>query len=743
MNKVAFLSIVFLLNIGFGMSGQSPEIENKITQLLNKMTLEEKIGQMTQRHGFQGNEAMFRSGKIGSILNEVDPENIRKAQKLAVEKSPNGIPLLVGRDVIHGFRTIFPIPLGLAATWNPDGVMAGVRISAQEAAVVGVNWTFAPMMDIARDSRWGRISESFGEDPYLTSAMSVAMVKGFQTDDLSRPDAIAACAKHFAGYGAGEGGRDYNTAWIPEQQLREVYLKPFRASVAAGVSSVMPAFNDLNGVPCTANEFTLRQILRDEWNFDGFVISDWAAISEMIVHGYCSDGEDAAEKSANAGIDMEMASSNYEQFLAGLIKSDKVKIETIDNAVRNILRIKFQLGLFENPYADPAKLPPLVNDDYLATAKQITTQSIVLLKNRDNLLPLSQNIKNLAVIGPMADDPFEQLGTWTFDKQIEDTQTPLQTLTREYGNKISIHYCKGLEISRDKDHKYFAEAVETAQKSDVVLMFMGEEAIITGEAHCRANIDLPGAQEALIREVIQTGKPIVLVLMAGRAITLGNILDDVDAVLFTFHPGTMGGPALADLIFGIASPSGKLPITFPKVVGQIPLYYNHKNTGRPPRADSFVQMDDIPVRAWQTSLGNESHYIDAGYKPQFPFGFGLSYTTFEYSDVKISKSTVKMGDSFTVSAKITNTGKMEADEIVQLYIRDVVASITPPVKELKGFERITLEPGKSKVVEFVLSTVDLAFFNQQMQEVTEPGKFQFWIVPDSDSGKPVEFEVVD
>lgn len=725
------------------MSGKSPEIEKKIDQLLKKMTLEEKIGQMTQRHGFRGNEEMIESGKIGSILNEVDPENIHKAQKLAVEKSPNGIPLLIGRDVIHGFRTIFPIPLGLAATWNPEGVMAGARISAQEAAVVGINWTFAPMMDIARDSRWGRIAESFGEDPYLASTMSVAMIKGFQTDDLSRLDAIAACAKHFAGYGAGEGGRDYNTAWIPEQLLRGVYLKPFQASVSAGVSSFMPAFNDLNGIPCTASEFMLQQILREEWNFDGFIISDWAAISEMIVHGYCRDGKDAAEKAANAGIDMEMATPNYERYLADLIKSGKVKMETVDRAVRNILRIKFRLGLFENPFTDPAKLPPMVNENYLATAKQITTQSIVLLKNKENLLPLSKNIKNLAVIGPMADDPFEQLGTWTFDKQIEDTHTPLQALMSEYGSKINIHYCKGLENSRDKDQKYFTEAVENAKKSDVVLMFMGEEAIITGEAHCRANIDLPGAQEALIKELAKTGKPIVLVIMAGRAITLGNILDDVNAVLFSFHPGTMGGPALVDVIFGERSPSGKLPITFPKVVGQIPIYYNHKNTGRPPQADSFVHMDDIPVRAWQTSLGNESHYIDAGYKPQFPFGFGLSYTTYEYSDVKISKATVKMGDSFIVSAKITNTGKMEADEVVQLYIHDMVASITPPVKELKGFQRITLKPGKSKVVEFTLSTADLAFFNQQMQELTESGKFQFWIAPDSDSGTPVEFEVVD
>lgn len=651
--------------------------------------------------------------------------------------------MIIGRDVIHGFRTIFPIPLGLAATWNLEGVRAGTRISAQEAAKVGVNWTFAPMMDISRDSRWGRIAESFGEDHYLASKMSVAMVEGFQTDDLSRPDAIAACAKHFVGYGAGEGGRDYNTVYIPEQLLREVYFKPFKASIDAGVSTIMPAFNDLNGIPSTANNFILRDVLRDEWNFDGFVISDWAAISEMIAHGYCLDGKDAAHKAANAGIDMEMATDNFEKNLKDLINSGKVKMETINNAVRNVLRIKFRLGLFDNPFGDTSQLPEVVNKYYLATAKQISEQSVVMLKNDNAVLPLSDKIKDIAIIGPMADDKFEQLGTWTFDKQIEDTQTPLEVLKAMVGNDMNIHYSKGLEISRSKDRKYFEESVKAAEKSDVVLMFMGEEAIITGEAHCRANIDLPGAQEDLIHEIAKTGKPIVLVVMAGRAITMGNILDDVDAILFSFHPGTMGGPALADLIMGKASPSGKLPITFPKVVGQIPIYYNHKSTGRPPREESFVHMDDIPVRAWQTSLGNESHYIDAGYKPQFPFGFGLSYTSFEYSDIKISKDRIKMGDKFTITAKITNIGEVEAEEVVQLYTHDQVASITPPVKELKGFQRIRLKPGKSKIVTFNMSTADLAFFNQQMKEVTEPGKFEFWVAPNSDSGTPQVFEVID
>ncbi|RKY62082.1 MAG: beta-glucosidase BglX [Candidatus Neomarinimicrobiota bacterium] len=730
------------MNVSFAMPQNNRDIEQKIDQLLAKMTLAEKIGQMSQRNGFDGNAAMIKAGKIGSLLNEVDPDKIRQAQKLAVEQSPNGIPLLIGRDVIHGFRTIFPIPLGLAATWNPEGVRKGARISAKEAASIGINWTFAPMMDIARDSRWGRIAESFGEDPYLASKMAVAMIEGFQTDDLSRPDAIAACAKHFAGYGAVEGGRDYNTVYIPEQLLREVYLKPFNAAVDAGVSTFMTAFSDLNGIPSTANNFTLKQILRNEWNFDGFVVSDWASISEMITHGYCTDERDAAEKAVNAGVDMEMATSNYEQYLKELIEAGEVSMETVDNAVRNILRIKYRLGLFEHPYVDATDFPEMVNDDYLKTAGQIAAQSIVMLKNENNILPLSKNIKDIAVIGPMADDKFEQLGTWTFDKQIEDTHTPLQALKEYYRGKANIHYSKGLEISRSRDHKYFKEAIKAAKKSDVVLMFMGEEAIITGEAHCRANINLPGGQEELIKTIARTGTPIVMIVMSGRALTMGNILDDVDAILYAFHPGTMGGPAIVDLLTGKKSPSGKLPITFPKVVGQIPIYYNHKNTGRPPIEKNFVQIDDIPVRAWQTSLGNESHYIDAGYKPQFPFGFGLSYTTFAYSDIRISNKTIKMGDEFVVSATITNTGNMEGDEIVQFYTHDISASITPPVKELKGFQRITLKPGQSKIVEFKLHTDDLAFYNQEMKEVTEPGKFQFWIAPNSDSGSPTEFEVV-
>lgn len=739
---VFFICLVAYSNMIMSKPNNMNHIEDKIHQFIKRMTLDAKIGQMIQKHGTVGNEERVRRGEIGSILNEVDLNSINEMQRIAVQESPFGIPLLFGRDVIHGFRTIFPIPLGMAATWNPDLVEEATRISAIEAASVGLNWTFAPMIDISRDPRWGRIAETLGEDPYLTSVLATSMVKGFQTDDLTRQDALAACAKHFVGYGAAEGGRDYNTVYIPEQLLREIYLPPFKACLDAGAQTLMPAFNDLNGIPATGNPFLLKKILQDEWNFKGLVVSDWGAIEQMIPHGFCEDSRDAAKKAALAGIDMEMATDVYGNYLKDLVESGEVPIEVIDNAVRDILRVKFNLNLFDNPYTDPSDYPELVNEKNLQLAKEVTTQSIVLLQNDDNLLPLSKSLKNIAVMGPLADDPFEQLGTWTFDKNIDDTITLLQALKTFLDPDINIHYEKVFETSRSKDSDSYEKAIEIAEKSDVVLLFMGEEAIITGEAHCRANINLPGAQETLIHKVAETNTPIALVVMAGRPLTMGNILEKVDAILYAFHPGTMGGPAIVDLLFGEVSPSGKLPVTFPKVVGQIPIYYNHKNTGRPPSEKTFVGIDDIPVRAFQTSLGNESHYIDAGFKPQYPFGFGLSYTQFEYSDLKLSKSKIKVGDKLTVSAKITNTGSFKADEIVQLYIQDLVATVTRPVKELKGFERICLKPGESKTVEFIIDESTLSFIGQEMKSVIEPGKFNLWIAKDSESGLPGFFEVI-
>ncbi|MBN1465560.1 glycoside hydrolase family 3 C-terminal domain-containing protein [candidate division KSB1 bacterium] len=747
MKKTIFSTIAFTFIFStavFSIELVTSETEKKIDALIEKMTLEEKIGQMTQRNARSGSEpfeGMIRDGKIGSILNEVNVEAVNRAQKIAVEESRLAIPLIVGRDVIHGFRTIFPIPLGLAATWNPQLVEEGSRIAALEARSVGVNWTFAPMMDIARDPRWGRIAEGYGEDPYLASRMAAAMVRGFQSDDLASPNALAACMKHFVGYGAAIGGRDYNTTYIPELLLRDIYLPPFKASVDAGAATLMTAFNDLNGVPATGNAFILRDILKGEWAFQGFVVSDWASVTQMVPHGYCADHKEAAEKAVVAGVDMEMETPSYADHIAELLDEGALTLEMIDDAVRRILRVKFALGLFDNPYTDTAHYPTLANEKHLAAAKEAAKQSVVLLKNDGHLLPLSKEM-SVAVIGPLADAPQEQLGTWAFDGRAEESQTPLTAL-RDFLSPEKINYVQALPYSRAKETHDFDQAAQAAERSDVVLLFMGEEAILSGEAHCRANLDLPGAQEQLIKVIASAGKPIVLVVMAGRPLTMGNILEHIDALLYAFHPGSMGGPAVVDLLFGIDSPSGKLTVTFPKVVGQIPMYYNHKNTGRPPQASSWVHIDDIPLNAWQTSLGNESHYLDAGFTPQYPFGYGLSYTTFEYKDLQLSSPAIKMGEALTVSAVIRNSGAMRATEIVQLYCRDLAASITRPVRELKGFERITLEPGECRTVEFVLTTEDLAFPGPDMKMVAEPGAFHVWIAPSSEGGLMGEFSIAE
>lgn len=724
-------------------------IEKKIDSLLEKMTLEEKIGQTALRgmsSRFKGElpddlRKSVKAGRVGAFLNVMQKDTARELQRIAVEESPHGIPLLFGRDVIHGFRTIFPLPIGQAASWNPELAKKAARMSAVEASTYGIRWTFAPMVDISRDPRWGRIAESFGEDPYLSSVFARALVEGFQGDDLSDPTSLAACAKHYAGYGAAEGGRDYNTAYIPEQLLRDVYLKPFKAAADAGAATFMSAFNEINGVPATGNHFLLTQILRNEWNFKGFVVSDWDSVIEMIPHGYAADKKHAAERSMDAGLDMEMTSDAYELHLAELIRENRISEVQLDEAVRRILRVKFALGLFDKPYFTNANDDSILSNLHLAAAKEAAIQSVVMLKNDNNILPLSKkSVGKLAVIGPLADAPHEQLGTWTFDGKKENTRTPLHAI-RDLLGKNNVIYHAGLEYSRSNDSSAFPEVIAAAEQADAVLFFGGEEAILSGEAHSRANIDLPGAQEELIKQISKTGKPTILVIMAGRPITLGNILEDVDAILFAWHPGTMGGPALADLIFGERSPSGKLPVTWPKTAGQIPIYYNHKNTGRPADEASFVQIDDIPVGAWQSSLGNKSHYLDLGFTPQYPFGYGLGYTTFEYKNIRVGSRKIKPGDTLEISATLRNTGKREGTEIAQLYVQDVVGDITRPVKELKGFQRVTLKPGESKRVTFTLRTDDLAFHNQQMKRVTEPGLFNVWIGPNSAEGLQANFEI--
>lgn len=732
-----FVSII-LIGITFALGGCGDKNENnssmkdkKILDLISEMTFDEKIGQMRQVQGSYGHisEELKKDiidGNIGSILNEVDVKMLNEIQRIAMEESRLGIPIIIGRDVIHGFKTIFPIPLGQAATWNPEVVKLGARVAAKEAWSTGVHWTFAPMIDISRDARWGRIAESCGEDPYLTSVMGVAMVEGFQGENLSDDGSILACAKHFAGYGAAEGGRDYNTTLIPEGELRNIYLPSFEAAKKAGVGTFMSGFNDLNGVPASGNKFLLRKVLRDEWNFDGFVVSDWASITEMIAHGFAANEKDAALKAITAGVDMEMATTSYNDHLAELMSEGKIDEKLLDEAVYRILKIKFDLGLFDNPYVKEEDQNKFALPEYLEAAKLAATQSMVLLKNEKSTLPLSVKGKKIALIGPMANQKSEQLGTWVFDGDLNLSVTPFEALKTELDEK-NILFAEGLAYSRSRDKSMFTQAVNVARKADVVVMCLGEEAIISGEAHSRASLDLPGAQKELLEQVALTGKPIVLVVMAGRPLALGEEFKLADAVLYSFHPGTMGGPALIDLLLGKAVPSGKLPVTFPKAAGQIPFYYNHKNTGRPAKPESWKYIDDIPLNTYQTSLGNESHYLDLGYEPLYPFGYGLSYTTFEYKNLHIESPKVSLGGNVVASVTLVNTGNFEANEVVQLYVRDLVGSVTRPVKELKGFKRIQLKPGESKKVTFEINTSELAFYNDEMKKVTEPGEFHLWI----------------
>lgn len=719
------------------------DTEAKVEALLGQMTLQEKIGQMNQlspNGRMDEVTELVRQGKVGSLLNVTNPSLVNKIQEVAVKESRLGIPVLMSRDVIHGYKTVFPIPLGQAATFNPQIVEDGARVAAVEATADGIRWTFAPMIDVSRDARWGRMAESCGEDPYLNAVMGVAMVKGFQGDSLNGPASIAACAKHFVGYGASESGKDYNPTFIPERLLRNVYLPPFEAVAKAGCATFMTSFNDNDGIPATGNPFILRTILREEWGYDGMVVTDWGAAAEMIPHGFCKDRREVAEKAVNAGVDMEMVSGTFIENLENLVGEGQVAEATVDEAVRNILRLKFRLGLFDNPYVvteQSVKYAP----EHLAKAKEVVEQSVILLKNERNVLPLSDKVRTVAVVGPMADAPHDQLGTWCFDGEKEHTQTPLKALREMYGNRVNIIYEPGVAYSRDKRTAGITRAVAAARNADVILAFVGEEAILSGEAHSLADLNLRGAQPELITALAATGKPLVTVIMAGRPLTIGKQVGQSAAVLYSFHPGTMGGPALADILFGKVVPSGKTPVTFPKMVGQLPIYYAHNHTGRAPSGKETL-IDDIPLEAGQTSLGCTSFYLDAGFGPLFPFGYGLSYTTFAYDRLKLSTYRLGMNDVLTASVEVANTGKYAGTEVVQLYVRDKVASVTRPVKELKGFQRVTLQPGETQTVTFSLPISDLAFWNIDMQRVVEPGEFTLWIGTNSDEGLAADFEVV-
>ncbi len=717
--------------------GAGKDVEQRVESILSKMTLAEKIGQMNQVSAgadVSNYADALRAGSIGSILNEVDPVKINEFQRICVEESRLGIPLLVARDVIHGFHTVFPIPLGLAATFDPGLVEAGARVAALEATAQGVRWTFSPMLDIARDPRWGRIAEGSGEDTYLDARMAEAMVRGYQGTQLDSTS-MAACIKHFVGYGAGEGGRDYNSTYLTERQLRNVYLPPFEAAVKAGAMTLMTSFNDNDGVPSTGNTFVVKDVLRDEWGFDGLVVTDWNSMGEMINHGFGTDRKDVAAKAANAGVDMDMMTYGFLSHLEELVKSGDVKVSTIDNAVRNILRVKILLGLFENPYIDvEAAAAVQYAPEHLAAAQKSAERSAILLKN-DGILPLAPG-RRVLVTGPMADAPHDQLGTWAFDGEKQHTVTPLQALRDRFPGKVD--YVPGLSFSREK-RQGFADVIAAARKADVVLVFLGEEAILSGEAHSLADLNLKGSQSDLLAALKTTGKPVVATVMAGRPLTIERDLPNCNAVLYSFHPGTMGGPALANVIFGDVNPSGRTPITFLRTVGQAPLYYSHNMTGRPYTGQTLI--DDIPLEAGQTSLGNTSYYLDYGAYPLFPFGYGLSYTSFEYSGIATDRAEYGVDDTIEVSFTLANTGKYDGEEVVQVYVRDLVGSVTRPVKELKHFERVFLKAGESRQLTVSIPTEELAFYGLDMVKKVEPGEFKLWIAGDSDSGTPVAFKV--
>ncbi len=724
-------------------------IEDKVRSLIQQMTLAEKIGQMRQVDATcdRISDSLaedVRTGSIGSVINQTDPELCNELQRIATQESRLGIPLLIARDVIHGFGTIMPIPLGQAATWNPDLVQQAASIAAQEAASCGVNWTFSPMIDISRDARWGRIAESLGEDPYLTATLGVAMTRGYQGDDLAQADSIAACAKHFVGYGASESGRDYNTTNIPTNELRNVYLPPFKAVLDAGAQSIMASFSDIDGVPASANGFLMRDILRDEWRFDGIAISDWNSISQLAVHGLTADDRESALQAVRAGLDIEMAGDAYDDHLKDLVMEGKVSIELVETMVANILRTKVRLGLFEDPFTNTNSFPSIGSPQALDVAKSAAIESVVMLKNDNNALPLAiESLQSIAVIGPMADAPYEQLGTWIFDADTSLSVTPLQAIKQVAPSDVTVHFARAMASTRSKSTELFSEAVAATKASDVALVFLGEESILSGEAHSRADIGLPGNQTDLVKALKETGKPVVAVILAGRPLTLGDVIEHCDAVFFAWHLGTMAGPAIADLLFGAASPSGKLPVSFPKMVGQIPIYYNHKNSGRPPSPDTVIHIDEIEVGTPQTSLGMTAFHLDAGYEPQFPFGFGLSYTEFKYDDLRLSKEIIGPDDTLTVSVQISNVGKNAGSEVAQLYIRDLVGSVTRPVRELKRFSKFRLEAGETRTIEFPLSVEDLCFWRRDGSYGFEPGRFSLWVGGSSMGDLKAEFAVTE
>lgn len=735
-----------------------PATEARVDALLAQMTLAEKVGQLVQTNPFgpfdrdhydaqkQAAEAngepfeyfpklrhdmedLLRAGGVGSFLNVTLPKAINYCQRLAVEKSRLGIPIMVGSDVIHGYRTIFPIPLAEASTWNPELLEKASRVAAEEASAVGVDWIFAPMVDVARDPRWGRIAEGAGEDPFLGMAMARARVRGFQTTHLESGRRIAACPKHYVGYGAAEAGRDYNTTDFSERTLRDVYLPPFKAAFDAGAGSVMSSFNEISGVPATANPLILRTILRDEWQWPGVVLSDYEAVKELIPHGLAADLKEATRLSLLAGLDIEMISQGYQDHLAELVMSGDVPLELVDEAVRRVLRLKIAVGLFENPYVDESLAPQLIlRPDFRELALNVAHEAMVLLKNDKDLLPLAPQTR-LAVIGPLADNRKDMLGCWSLHTHPEDVETVLEGLS-VYLPDEAWTYVPACPIREDGPLD-IATAVAAAQDADVVLLVLGESADMSGEGHSRTDLGLPGRQQEVVDAVAATGKPIVCVVMSGRPLVIPQLASQADALLCAWHAGIRAGRAVADILFGTVNPSGKLTASWPRSMGQIPIYYGHKNTGRP--------ASEAGTKQFAESF--KSVYIDAPNSPLFPFGYGLSYTRFAYSDLHIVQPALGLDDTLMVTATVTNAGDRAGAEVVQLYVRDLVGSVTRPVRELKGFQKITLQPGEKRTVSFAVPVRELGFTGRDMRYVVEPGDFKVWIGPDSASGLEGSFTI--
>ena len=731
--------LLFVLLALLTINSRGQNISEKVDSVLNLMTLEEKIGQLNLVSGEgeltgpvtedRNYVQQIKNGHLGAMLNVNGSEYTRKLQEIAVEETRLGIPLIFGYDVIHGYKTIFPVPLGESATWNPRTIERSARIAAIEATAAGQHWTFAPMVDISRDARWGRIMEGAGEDPYLGSEVARARVRGFQGGTLDENYTMLACAKHFIAYGDPVGGRDYNTVDMSVRRLKETHLPPFKAALEAGVATYMTSFNELNGVPVTGSEKFVKGIVKEQWDFNGFIVSDWASVSEMIVHGVARDKYEAGELAMNAGVDMDMEGRVYIEELRNLIEDGKITEEQINDAVRRILRKKFELGLFDDPYkyCDMEREEKLLlAEPHRKHARRVASESMVLLKNENNALPLSKDLSSVALIGPLVEGDQEYIGTWSARGEAKHVINTLEGFRNKLGNNTDILYSKGCDITGN-NKEGFSDALKKARRSDAVVAVVGESAMMSGEALSRMNIDLPGVQKELVMELAKLNKPLIVVLMNGRPLAIPEVDTAASAILEAWLPGTEGGNAIADVVFGDYNPSGKLPVSFPYAVGQVPVFYEHKNTGRPKQED----------------VRYTSKYIDGPNKPLYPFGYGLSYTTFSFSDIRMNQREIGFDETLQVAVTVENTGKMAGEEVVQLYTRDMVGSVTRPVKELKGFQKIFLQPGEERDLVFNITSEDLRFYTKDMEYKAEPGEFKIFIGSSSEDLKERTFRLVE